>query len=169
VNLWGVIHGVRAFLPRMLAAGEEGHLVNTASVAGLIAGPGMGPYNVSKYGVVALSETLHHELSILGHKVKVSVLCPGWVGTRIADADRNRPTGLAPPPPTTPAEDAMREMGRNLIAAGLAPARVAEMVVEAIREERLYILTHPDFTPVVRQRMEGILAQRNPVFGGLVN
>lgn len=165
VNLWGVIHGVRVFVPRMLAGGDVGHVVNTASVAGLVAGPGMGAYNVSKFGVVALSETLHHELRMDGAKIGVSVLCPAWVNTRIVDADRNRPAGLAAPAPD-PGFAALRDLARGMVAAGLPPARVAELVLDAIRDERFYVLTHPEFTPVVRQRMEALLDGRNPSFPG---
>jgi short-subunit dehydrogenase len=150
----------------MLAGGEEGHVVNTASVAGLTATPGMGPYCVSKFGVVALSETLHHELALQGAALRVSVLCPAWVSTRISDSERNRPAALGELPAQNPQEAMMRDVVRGLVAAGLAPTRVAELVLEAIREERFYVLTHPDFMPLVRQRMEGILEQRNPSFGG---
>jgi len=156
VNLWGVIHGIRTFVPRMLKQGGPGHVVNTASVAGLLASPGMGPYNVSKFGVVALSETLHHELAMEGSEIKVSVLCPGWVNTKIADADRNHPRGREGRP-GNPQFEAMRDVVRGLISKGLAPATVAERVVEAIREEYLYILTHPDFLPMIRNRMDAIL------------
>jgi NAD(P)-dependent dehydrogenase (short-subunit alcohol dehydrogenase family) len=165
VDLWSVIHGIRTFVPRMLAGGDEGHVVNTASVAGLVAGPGMGPYNVSKFGVVALSETLHHELALEGGKLKVSVLCPAWVATQIIDSDRNRPAGVEAPP-SDPMASAMREMVRGLVASGLAPERVAELVLAAIRDEQFYVLTHPEFTPIIRQRMEAVLEQRNPSFPG---
>jgi len=94
VNLWGVIHGLRAFVP-ILMQQPQGYVVNTASVAGLVAGPLMAPYNASKHAVVALSETLHHEMAMMAPHVKVSVLCPGWVRTRIADSARNRPEGTA--------------------------------------------------------------------------
>ncbi len=166
VNLWGVIHGVRTFVPRMLAGGDEGHVVNTASVAGLSTAPGMGSYNVSKFGVVALSEVMHHELAMLGAKLKVSVLCPAWVNTRIADADRNRPAEASSPNGANPAFEAMRDMVRNAVASGLPPAQVAEMVLGAIRDERFYVLTHPDFLPLLRHRMESILEGENPSFGG---
>ena len=106
VNLWGVIHGVRSFVP-LLMQQPEAHIVNTASVAGLVAGPFMGPYNASKHAVVAISETLHHELAMTAPHVKVSVLCPGWVNTKIADSARNRPAhlqeGPAPDDPTAAA------------------------------------------------------------------
>lgn len=166
VNLWGVIHGVRTFVPRMLAGGDEGHVVNTASVAGLSTAPGMSSYNVSKFGVVALSEVMHHELAMVGAKLKVSVLCPAWVNTRIADADRNRPSEAASPGGANPAFEAMRDMVRGAVASGLPPAQVAELVLNAIRDERFYVLTHPDFLPLIRQRMESILESRNPSFGG---
>jgi NAD(P)-dependent dehydrogenase (short-subunit alcohol dehydrogenase family) len=162
VNLWGVIHGVRAFVGRMVDQGE-GHVVNTASIAGLTSAPLMGPYNVSKHGVVTLSETLAAELALHGSPVKVSVLCPGWVNTRIHEADRNRPPELQP---DQEADQTMAEMGRqilgNLIASGLPPSEVASRVLDAIREERFYILTHPDMTPMVRHRMEDILEGRTP-------
>jgi NAD(P)-dependent dehydrogenase (short-subunit alcohol dehydrogenase family) len=162
VNLWGVIHGVRAFVPRMVEQ-AEGHVVNTASMAGLTSAPMMGPYNVSKHGVVTLSETLAAELALFASPVKVSVLCPGWVNTRINEADRNRPPELAPGPE---ADQSMAEMGRQmldgLLKSGLPPSEVAGQVFDAIREERFYILTHPEWAPMIQQRMEDILEGRNP-------
>jgi NAD(P)-dependent dehydrogenase (short-subunit alcohol dehydrogenase family) len=162
VNLWGVIHGVRAFVPRLVEQGE-GHVVNTASMAGLTSAPMMGPYNVSKHGVVTLSETLAAELALHGSPVKVSVLCPGWVNTRINEADRNRPAELQPP---DGADTTMMDMGRQLLdgllKSGLQPSEVASRVLDAIREERFYILTHPEMTPMIQQRMEDILQGRNP-------
>jgi len=162
VNLWGVIHGVRAFVPRLVEQGE-GHVVNTASIAGLTSAPLMGPYNVSKHGVVTLSETLAAELALHGSPVKVSVLCPGWVNTRIDEADRNRPPELQPP---AEADTSMAEMGRqmlkSLLQSGLPPSEVAGRVLDAIREERFYILTHPEMTPMIQHRMEDITEGRNP-------
>jgi NAD(P)-dependent dehydrogenase (short-subunit alcohol dehydrogenase family) len=162
VNLWGVIHGVRAFVPRMVEQGE-GHVVNTASMAGLTSAPMMGPYNVSKHGVVTLSETLAAELVLFGSPVKVSVLCPGWVNTRINEADRNRPPDLAPP---AEADTTMADMGRQvldgLLKSGLQPSEVAGRVFDAIRDERFYILTHPEMTPMIEQRMHDILEGRSP-------
>src|SRR3954468_8003406 len=144
VNLWGVIHGVRAFVPRLVEQGE-GHVVNTASIAGLPSAPMMGPYNLSKHGVVPLSETLAAELALHGSPVKVSVLCPGWVNTRINEAERTRPAELQD---AAAADPNMAEMGKQMIGAlitsGLDPAEVARQVLEAVREERFYILTHPD-------------------------
>ena len=163
VNLFGVIHGLRAFLPGMLAHGEEAHVVNTASMAGLVSPPMMAPYSASKFAVVAISESLHHELGLSGAKVRVSVLCPGWVNTRIHEASRNRP----PERGGSPEVDADRmQMMAAVIASGLPPEEVADRVVEAINEERLYILTHPDMIPGIQTRMTNIVEQRNPVFGG---
>ncbi len=168
VNLWGVIHGVHAFVPIMLERGEEGHIVNTASMAGLLAGPGMGSYNVSKFGVVALSETLHHELKAAGGKVKVSVLCPGWVNTQIDNSGRNRPDGPLPPPAEGSPEAAMRLMMRRLLEAGLDPDVVADHVFDAIQDERFYILTHREYEAAIRARAEAIVAGSEPVTPGFV-
>jgi NAD(P)-dependent dehydrogenase (short-subunit alcohol dehydrogenase family) len=162
VNLWGVIHGIRTFVPIMLAHGEEGHIVSTASVAGLISGPFGIPYNVSKYGVVALCEGLHHELALVESKIKVSVLCPGFVHTRITESQRNRPAKV-PLLPMSEVEMQYAEWIRTRVAAGLAPSEVARQVFEAIRDERFYIVTDPDeWKPLIRERMEDILSDRNP-------
>ena len=162
VNLWGVIHGVRAFVPRLVEQGE-GHVVNTASIAGLTSAPMMGPYNVSKHGVVTLSETLAADLALHGSAVKVSVLCPGWVNTRIDEADRNRPPELKPAADAdTSIADMGRQMLKTLLQSGLPPSEVASKVLDAIREERFYILTHPEMTPIIQHRMEDIVEGRNP-------
>jgi NAD(P)-dependent dehydrogenase (short-subunit alcohol dehydrogenase family) len=161
VNLWGVIHGIRTFVPIMLRQGEPAHVVNTASLAGLTSNPFLGVYNVTKHAVVTLSETLAQELAMLGPHVKVSVLCPGFVQTKIADSNRNRPGGMA--------DEAARlrpaEFEEDLpaIAKGLAPATVAELVFDAIRDERFYVFPHPELTHLrVRARMEDILEGRTP-------
>jgi NAD(P)-dependent dehydrogenase (short-subunit alcohol dehydrogenase family) len=160
VNLWGVIHGVRAFVPRMLAHGEAGHVVNTASMAGLIATPSLGPYTVAKFGVVALSEVLAKDLDLAGAKLKVSVLCPGFVKTRIADSHRNRPA--AAPRDEVPGEGQMASALRAMVEQGIPPEDVAEQVLAAIRDERFYILTHPETKPAVAVRMKDILEDRAP-------
>lgn len=162
VNLWGVIHGVRVFTPILLAQGGEAHIVNTASLAGLFSGPGQAIYNVTKHGVVTLSETLHQELRMVGATVGVSVLCPGFVSTRIIDAVRNRPTDLADTAPRPPGFEVMEEFGRHLIASGSAPAMIADRVFDAIRDERFYVLPHPEWKDQIRTRMENILEERNP-------
>ena len=162
VNLWGVIHGVHIFMPLLLAHGGEAHIVNTASMAGMTCAPGMSIYNVSKHAVVALSETLHHDLATIGSAVKVSVLCPGFVQTRILESARNRPEQLADTAPAQP-ESADREaLVRRLLASGLAPAQVAECVFAAIRAERFYVFPHPEARQRIRERMEDIVAERNP-------
>ncbi len=161
VNLWGVIHGVRAFTPALLAQ-QEGHIVNTASVAGLISPPGSGAYNVTKHAVVALSETLHHDLRERGSQVGVSVLCPAYVPTGIVDSDRSRPKDL--PATKKSSETLAREaMLRKAVRAGKVSAdQVAEAVVAAIKAERFYILTHPRIKGAIQARMEDILAGRAP-------
>ncbi len=161
VNLWSVIHGIRVFTPILLSQGTEGHIVNTASIAGLLCNPFMGIYNATKHAVVAISETLHAELAVAGAAVKVSVLCPGFVQTRIGESERNRPAELtdsAAPQAISPAAERIRAM----LAAGLPPAEVAERVMEAIRAERLYILTHPEYSHLVREHGEEVAAERNP-------
>ena len=162
VNLWGVVHGVRVFVPLMLAQDAECHIVNTASTAGLISGPGLGAYKGTKHGVVTLSETLHHELAERGAKVKVSVLCPGIVNTRIMESVRNRPGDLPPTAPRGPASEERWEALRRLVPAGMPAAQVADAVFEALRKDRFYILTHPEGKEAVRTRMEDILQERNP-------
>src|SRR5437868_15158150 len=161
VDLWGVIHGVRAFVPRLVEQGE-GHVVNTASIAGLTSAPMMGPYNVSKHGVVTLSETLQQELAMQGSPVKVSVLCPGWVQTRIGESDRNRPPELQDEAQSNPIGEMGKEFLKTLVESGLAPAEVAGRVLDAISEVRFYILTHPEMTPMIERRMHDILEGRTP-------
>lgn len=165
VNLWGVIHGVRVFVPIMLKQGTEGHIVNTASMAGLITGPFLGIYSVTKHAVVALSESLYHEFNLTGAKLRVSVLCPAWVNTNLVDADRNRPPELQNEPsarPPSPAGEAVMQSVRDLLATGMSPEQVAEEVFRAVCEERLYVLPHRDRTDVIRARMEAIVEERNP-------
>jgi len=163
VNLWGVIHGVRAFVPNMIAHGEEAHVVNTASMAGMVSTPFMGPYNVSKFGVVALSETLWHDLRIANAKVSVSVLCPGFVSTNIHDSGRNRPADLANPVgDSTLAGGPMQDTMRNLIATGMPPAELAEKVFRCVEEDRFYILTHPEMKVGIEARYNAIMDERAP-------
>jgi len=160
VNLWGVIHGVRAFVPRLVAQGE-GHVVNTASVAGLISPPGMGIYNVTKHAVVALSETLYHDLRLQGSPVGVSVLCPAYVPTGIADSERNRPKEFQGS--RTPRQEVLAKNLRKAVSSGkLSADDVARAVVAAVKEERFYILTHPRIKGAIQTRMEDILAERAP-------
>ena len=161
VNLWGVIHGVRAFAPRLISQ-NEGHIVNTASVAGLISPPGSGAYNVTKHAVVALSESLHHDLRERGSPVGVSVLCPAYVPTGIVDSERNRPKELAASQKSK--ETLAREaMLRKAVTSGKISAdQVAQAVVAAVKEDRFYILTHPRIKGAIQARMEDILQERAP-------
>jgi NAD(P)-dependent dehydrogenase (short-subunit alcohol dehydrogenase family) len=165
VNLWGVIHGIRVFVPIMLKQGSEGHIVNTASIAGLLSAPWAATYDVAKHGVVTLSESLHGELALTGSKVKVSVLCPAWVKTQLMDGGRNRPSALrdeSRPESGVPQASVMEQAFRQFVATGTEPAGVAEMVLEAIWQERFYVLPHPQWKAQIRARMENILEERNP-------
>lgn len=166
VNLWGVLHGIRTFVPIMLDQAVEGHIVNTASVAGLISYAPDAPYHLTKHTIVALSEKLYYDLAVLGPQIGVSVLCPGMVDTRIMDGERNRPpelqddrSGLE----ITPEMVAAWEAQRRAIAAGMSPDRVADCVFQAIADRRFYILTHPEFRPLIEARMAALVEGRNPV------
>ena len=161
VNLWGVIHGVRSFVPRLMARGS-GHVVNTASVADLISPPGSAAYNVTKHAVVAYSETLHHDLRERGSAVGVSVLCPAYVPTGIADSERNRPANVEPSVKTK--ETLAREqMLKKAVTSGrLSADDVARAVVQAVKDERFYVLTHPRIKGAIRARMDDILEERAP-------
>jgi len=164
VNLWGVVYGVQAFVPLMIEQGEEGHIVNTASMAGLAQGNRI--YSVSKHAVVALSEALQDGLRMQDTQLHASVLCPGLTNTQLMFAARNRPDDLKNYPDEAPsAAQLERSAGSKRMAeeAGLPPERTAEIVLRAIRDEQFYILTHDDYDDVIRERMENILARRNPV------
>jgi NAD(P)-dependent dehydrogenase (short-subunit alcohol dehydrogenase family) len=170
VNLWGVIHGLRSFLPRMIEGGDEGHIVNTASMAGLVSIPGLSIYNVTKHAVVTLSESVYLELQTAGAKIGVSVLCPGFVDTNISESRRNRPPELANEggdPPLSRQQEQMHGIVQQMLKAGLKPAAVADKVFEAIRDEKFYVLTHPEMKDGIRRRMERILQEENPVFSGM--
>jgi NAD(P)-dependent dehydrogenase (short-subunit alcohol dehydrogenase family) len=166
VNLWGVIHGVRSFVP-LLMQSPAAHIVNTASIAGLVAAPFMGPYNASKHAVVAISETLHHELAMSAPHVHVSVLCPGWVNTRIAESERNRPAPLRVEVEGIAADGPA--MLQELLAAGMDPAEVAGKVFDAIRDERFWVLTHDDendfWVGAVQRRLDSVASRSNPQLG----
>jgi NAD(P)-dependent dehydrogenase (short-subunit alcohol dehydrogenase family) len=165
VNLWGVINGIRAFVPLMLKQGSEGHVVNVASLAGLLTSPGIAPYYATKHAVVAISECLHHDLALAGARIKASVLCPGFVRTNIATSDRNRPAHLGiAPRPLGPAEAARAAFMRALIEQGTAPSQIADVVFAAVRDERFYVFPHPDALEAYRDYSATVAAQRNPVF-----
>jgi NAD(P)-dependent dehydrogenase (short-subunit alcohol dehydrogenase family) len=164
VNVWGVIHGVRVFVPIMLRQNTPCHVVNTASVAGLLSVPGMGIYCVSKHAVVTLSECLYHDLAARGAKVGVSLLCPAYVPTGIADSERNRPAMLHNPARARSPEDLERERQmRHAVESGrISPDEVAEMVFDGIVNDRFYILTHPRIKAAIEERVQDIIQDRNP-------
>jgi NAD(P)-dependent dehydrogenase (short-subunit alcohol dehydrogenase family) len=163
VNLMGVVYGVRSFLPHMLAHREGGHIVNTASMAGMINGMGFSPYAATKFAVVAMSEGLAMQLQ--PHGIGVSVLCPEFVRTRIGESGRNRPARYgetSPLDPASPAAQVVAEIARRL-EAGIDPAQVAAKVLAAIRNEELYVFTHPNMRMAVDGRFAAIQAAMDRV------
>jgi NAD(P)-dependent dehydrogenase (short-subunit alcohol dehydrogenase family) len=158
VNFWGVLHGLQAFVPEMLAHAEEGHIVNTASMAAWM--PGGGIYGASKHAVLSLTETLYQELKARGAKVSASVLCPGLVIALIYDAERNRPPQLRTGAVTNPQ---IKKLGRSAFAKSMPPSEVAEIVFDSIRHDRFYILTHPAWDELIRSRVEAALARGAPM------
>lgn len=168
VNLWGVIHGVRTFTPLMLECakkeeGYEGHIVNTASMAGLLNAPNMGIYNVSKHAVVSLSETLYHDLQLVKAPVGASVLCPYFVPTGIHQSERNRPDDVKVEAKPTASQVAAQAVSEKAVTSGKVSAQeVAERTFNAIRDGQFYIYSHPHALGNVQTRMEDIVLQRNP-------
>lgn len=158
VNFYGVLYALQAFVPHMLAHGEPGHIVNTASLAGLM--PGGGTYGVSKHGVLCLTETLYNDLQARNSSIGASVLCPGFVNTNIFDAERNRPKGLQVSSDAQTG-DAV-QMARGLLAQGKDPAEIAQAVFESIEQGRLYVLPHPAWDNFVRDRVEHVLGRQGP-------
>ena len=167
VNFSSVLYGIRHFVPRMLAQGEAGHIVNTASVAGLVTGGTGAPYTISKHGVVALSEHLYKDLKARNAKLSASVLCPGWVDTKIIDSGRNRPDELKPASAGASAPSAQMHARlaavREFLKTGYTPAEVAARVFEAIRSDTFYIVpAQPGIEAAVALRLEDIRLRRNP-------
>ncbi len=162
VNLHAVIDGVRIFVPRMIAQDTEGCIVNTASIAGLTSAPSMAPYFVSKHGVVTLSECLHHDLMMAGSKLRVSVVCPGWVNTQVVESDRNRPGGRLKDEDLDPLFGMVRESLRATMPNAMPPSEVADLVVDAIRNNKFYVLPHQTWKPMIETRMQDILEERDP-------
>jgi NADP-dependent 3-hydroxy acid dehydrogenase YdfG len=166
VNLWGVIHGIHVFVPIMLKQDIDCYIINTASLAGLISYPSGGIYKVTKHAVVTMSETLYHELNQIDARIRVSVLCTAGVRTRISKSERNRPERLSETATKSgcalndnkPAQKFWQRVEEDLI----EPEQVADLVFNAIRDERFYILTHPQYNEMIRIRVEDILEGRNP-------
>ena len=167
VNVWGVIHGVRLFTPMMLEAAKadpsfEGHIVNTASMAGLLAPPNMGIYNVSKHAVVSLSETLYQDLKLVSDQVSASLLCPFFVPTGISHSERNRPAAMADQPQTA-SQKIGQAMTDKAVGSGKVTATdVAQKVFDAIAADQFYIFSHPQALGSVQVRMEDVVQARNP-------
>jgi len=167
VNLMGVVHGVRVFTPMMLDAAKadpawRGHIVNTASMAGLLAPPNMGIYNVSKHAVVSLSETLYQDLSLVTDQVSASVLCPYFVATGINDSHRNRPGELAGGKPTKSQLIGQAMIGKAVSSGKVTAAEVAQKVFDAVAAGQFYIYSHPKAIGAVQTRLEDIMLARNP-------
>ena len=169
VNLMGVVHGVRVFTPMMLNAAKldpayRGHVVNTASMAGLLNPPNMGAYNVSKHAVVSLSETLYQDLALVTDQISASVLCPYFVPTGISKSERNRPQNLSgESAKPTPSQLIGRAMSDKAVGSGkVTAAQVAQMVFDAITEGRFYIYSHPKALGAVQTRLEDVVQGRNP-------
>jgi len=162
VNLYGILHGIRAFVPRMIAADTEGHIVNTVSLAGLFATPYSAPYNVSKFAAFAATECLAEDLEQAGSKIKVTALCPGLVATEIARSRRNRPAELAAE--RTPDDEFVEQVLADTTAGGIDPMDVAAMVVDAIREERFLQLTGDTYRSLFQPRLDDLLRGTLPAF-----
>lgn len=164
VNFMGVLHGVRAFVPRMLAAGAEGHIVNTASVAGMLTSS--NAYNVSKHAVVCLTEGMYKDFRVMGAKLSASALCPGWIRTQIMEAERNRPAqfGARTDPSTLGlGMQQFRDRVRNFVDTGYEPSEIAKQVIDAVREDRFYVMpVQPWIMELVKTRLQDVIEQRNP-------
>ncbi len=158
VNFWGVLYGLQVFVPSMIEHGEEGHIVNTASVAGLI--PGASAYSVSKHGVLTLTEGLWHHLRAADSKISASVLCPGFVNTQINEAERNRPSEFGQ---SIEANEAQQAVSRIFLGGGMAASDVADLVWQAMVDDQLYILPHDGWRDVIRGRIEAVLDGQQPV------
>ena len=168
VNLWGVIHGVRSFTPRLIEQ-DEGHIVNTASSAGLIPLPFSGPYTATKHAVLGISRGLANELAMRGSKVRVSVLCPGFIRTNLADSERNWPSRLGPPPNEAPdpATEFLTNFMREGLASGKPPSELAALVVDAVRSGRFMVLTEQFLADFARSNLDAEIEGRDAILPGL--
>jgi NAD(P)-dependent dehydrogenase (short-subunit alcohol dehydrogenase family) len=165
VNLWGLINSTKTFVPIMLKQNNECHIINTASIAGLTASPGNGIYSVTKHAIVNFSETLYYELKLANSQIDVSVICPGFVRTRLMDSERNRPIELRNSPESinySPRKQMIDQMLRDGVMKGIPPEQVAEYVFDAIQKKKFYILTHKESKVLIKQRMDDILNEKNP-------
>jgi NAD(P)-dependent dehydrogenase (short-subunit alcohol dehydrogenase family) len=165
VNLWSVIYGLKIFVPIMLSQDTEGYIINTASMAGLLPYHPSAPYQVTKHAVVALTEQLHYSLMARNAKIRAAVLCPGWVKTRILESERNRPVEFQNETvmeKLTLEQEAVLKQLQGSLEAGISVEKVVERVFNAMEEEKFYILTHPEYKPLVKARVDSILQGLNP-------
>ncbi len=163
VNMWGVIHGLQAFLPRMMEQTAKSHILNTSSSAGLISGPGLAIYKLTKHAILSLSETMYHDLKGADSQVGVSVFCPGLVNTRIRDASRNRPAPLGVERPRSTEQEVVEKMLRE--SSGLSGPEAAEIALTSVESGRFYIFTDPSTVESAHQRLTGIEAGVPPSAG----
>lgn len=168
VNLMGIAHGLRSFVPRMLAQGTEGHIVTTASVAGLVSGSGSPVYSAAKHAAVRITEALYASLRELKAPIGVTLLCPGLVNTRIYESERNRPQDLRPEGGAAEESTELKAIAAELYTGAISPAEVADMVFAAVCENQFYVLTTNTFDKEIGHRMQAILERRNPDFSSLL-
>lgn len=168
VNLMGVVHTIRAFIPRMIKQATQGHFVTTASVAGLVSGSGSPVYSMSKHAAVRVTEALHASLKEMGHPIGVTLLCPGLVNTRIYQSERNRPSALHPKAGIADETPELRAIADDLYRHALAPEAVVDQLFDAIQSGIFYAITSDNYDAAIRDRTEAILARRNPDFPGLL-
>ncbi len=168
VNLMGVVHGIRSFVPRMLAQGDEGHVVTTASVAGLVSSSGSVAYGIAKEAAIRATEALYAALQERGARIGVTLLCPGLVNTGIYRSERNRPADLRPAAGMAEETPELQAIADRLYANAISPEEVADMVHQAVLDDQFYLLTTDRFDTPIRDRTEAILARRNPRFPSLV-
>lgn len=168
VNMMGVVHGIRSFIPRMIAEGVDGHVVTTASVAGLISGAGSPVYSASKHGAVRATEALYASLRDINSPIGVTLLCPGLVNTNIYRSERNRPQDLAPEHGAAEETPELQAIADNLYRSAISPETVADMVFDAMERRQFYLLTSDNYDNSIRERADAMLARRNPEFESLL-
>lgn len=172
VNLWGVIHCIHEFVPIMLKQDTQCHIVNTSSIAGLVSYHPSALYQLTKHAIVALSEQLHNDLVIREANIKVSVICPWLVNTKIMDAERNRPEKYLNDQLLTthnPEHEDLEQTFRKMTQEEMLPSVLAQIVFEAIQENKFYIFTHPEMKPLILSRMQGIIEERNPDLNSMID
>lgn len=168
VNLMGVVHGIRSFIPRMIAEGVDGHVVTTASIAGLISGSGSPVYSAAKHAAVRATEALYASLRDMNSPIGVTLLCPGLVNTNIYRSERNRPDALRPDQGIAEETPELQAIADSLYRSAISPEAVADMVFDAMQRRQFYLLTSDKYDPQIRERAEAMLERRNPEFESLL-